>query len=1526
MAWLESAQSAHVTRMGTRRDQGMSPRRLLAVLAMLSVMECLANADAEGPPQPAPAPTPDSRDCPEIPLSPYWANSIVVPGDPFFVQESAGYLPGWVKFTILTCDEPFAPDTPVWFQDSNAYPFHYQFCTELMSPIFGGMSYAEYEAVTLYNEGRLGFLGAVLVPPSPDTRPVPGLAEYGIEFVGIDPLPKETVRDMCYAVISAVTADPGVQTFYFPTYYQWDQAQLDREWYAAQDPPILISSSARWSPTSVIYSRGWALGELKYFDGADIQSAYLQGRLTPWDILLTNAVPSEVPFVAGILTLSPSTPSSHVAILASSYGIPFVYLAMESDAVLAQQLVGKRVAVRAFAPPGGPEFRMIDADTLTPQQVEEIRRLKNPPDLDVQPMTPYGAYSAPTDPLTPADICYFGGKASNFGMIRRAIPDHSPIATAFSFDLWNAFMDQTMSSGRTLHEDVAAILANYPTWPPADMGAMADDLAFIREMIKNDTVFSPALRQAVLDTLRDPQYQFDPRKNIRFRSSTNMEDSEFFTGAGLYDSYSGCLADDLDGDAAWSVSAWPCDAAVGKDDVYAWSLSTIGDIQNSYASANGDVGNPGIFAGTACPTGACCVNGACTETTHSECISTHGGAYQGDGTTCASTTCLQPGSGLMRITEYMYSGYSGEFIEFSNVGTEAIDMAGWSYDDTGATAGTVDLSAFGVVAPGQSVILTENSAAVFAANWLCDGVTIIGDLTTNLGRNDEINLFDDLNQLVDRLTYGDEAFPGSIRARYTSGWPCDVAVGANNIYGWSLSSIGDAQNSYISASGDVGSPGSFVADPCPTGACCVQGVCIVTTRGDCLGVHDGLYQGDATACESVTCPDPGGGRMRITEYMSMGGGGEFIEFTNSGTQPIDMTGWSYDDESGIPGTVDLSVFGVVAPGQSVILTEDSAVQFENDWSLSGVTIIGGLTANLGKSDVIHLYDSTGTLVDSLRYQENAGPSRCNPSEAEERGVFRAIRKVFASFYNQNASLERLRFGVDQNEVGMALLAHHSSPDQIELANGVGTLEVSGGYAANLSLVTQLGATSVANPEGGAIPEEVDVYIADTWMHFSIIGYSSMLPWGETVLEYTNDYAALANYMMLVADEFEATTGKTAYVLDFEYKKVAPGGGALPLGGLAVKQVREVPQPSAEQTITPFLLKEPTEYVIEQGELGDVFGLHRLKSQWTLESKNLWMTEENLAEDFYADGSLLYLDACTLDTVSGPLASWPGAAYSFDVTYSYGEATNGWVLPDLLLPRTYHLQTGSMDMLVAQSQSPILTIRDFLYLLRVDYLRPVPAWTGQGPGHTTTDYARLREMTREHLEDQLQQRTIVDPLLPGIVIDTLFYWPPASDIYEIYTAPLTRWVETTITGVTSEPIVLHGYYSQTYHPEHHNFLEHFLFEPRLEPGLPAAQLDELKAGNIQMIHVFADRYTGEGQIDFIPMDGTPCNPCPDDVTRGDVNGDGLVNALDIQRFVEELLSPAGYTPSYCAADIDGSLTVDAADVAAFVTCVLSGGCP
>lgn len=124
------------------------------------------------------------------------------------------------------------------------------------------------------------------------------------------------------------------------------------------------------------------------------------------------------------------------------------------------------------------------------------------------------------------------------------------------------------------------------------------------------------------------------------------------------------------------------------------------------------------------------------------------------------------------ITEWMYQGAGStdrEFIEFTNLGPTAVDFSGWSYDDDSRSAGTFPLSAFGIVAPGESVIITEMNAAAFRDAWGLDAsVKVWGPYTNNLGNGDEINLFDGAGGLVDRLTYGSDPRTRGVSGRATS--------------------------------------------------------------------------------------------------------------------------------------------------------------------------------------------------------------------------------------------------------------------------------------------------------------------------------------------------------------------------------------------------------------------------------------------------------------------------------------------------------------------------------------------------------------------------------------------------------------------------------------------------------------------------------------------------------------------------------------------------------------------------------------
>ena len=164
------------------------------------------------------------------------------------------------------------------------------------------------------------------------------------------------------------------------------------------------------------------------------------------------------------------------------------------------------------------------------------------------------------------------------------------------------------------------------------------------------------------------------------------------------------------------------------------------------------------------------------------------------------------------ITEWMYKGGGGEFIELTNTGTEAVSLSDWYFMDDKDNDNPFDLSGLGIIAAGESVIITEDTAEQFISDWGLDGsVTILGGLGTddhgnNIGGSDTINIYDATGTLVDTLTYD----KNTIQTKGASGNPISTqALGADDDSLWVLSEISDEYGSWASVLGDVGNPGVF---------------------------------------------------------------------------------------------------------------------------------------------------------------------------------------------------------------------------------------------------------------------------------------------------------------------------------------------------------------------------------------------------------------------------------------------------------------------------------------------------------------------------------------------------------------------------------------------------------------------------------------------------------------------------------------------------------------------------------------------
>jgi hypothetical protein len=1076
-----------------------------------------------------------------------WKNQIEYPNEEFQSWTS----PPFVKFTIIT-EEGFDPNV-VYYQDCRMYEFHFDFALEYLEP-FIGMTIEEFDDVTLYEDGQQAVLGAVIFSP----WAYPPFNEYGIQLVRNDPYSREEIVSLFDIVKASVIAEPNVTAYYFPTYEQYTVAEQNRDWFESQGIPI--GSTAQWAEGNQSYSDGWALGRLKFFVGSEIQAAFTAGDLLPEDILLTDGVPAEIPSVAGVISLTPSTPNSHVAILAKSQGVPFVYLAIEQDAARAQSLVNRSVYLAVSSENMGffGTVKLLDAGSLSQQDKDSILALKRKTPITITPMTKWGRLWADTNDLQPADIGYVGGKAANFGILRRAIPDNSPQAMAFSFDLWNAFLDQSLPS-----------LAPIVLAPDGYALFWADD-----------------------DTEQGPFH-------AGFKLSRSGED------LAIFDSDGQTIIDGLSFDAQQ------------EDISYGRSI---------------DGGESWQFFESPSPGAA--------------------NSQAGDGNSLVINEFMADNKNTIEDPDE--SGEFPDWVELYNGTSDTIILSGMFLTD--------DLND-----PTKWQIRTPLS-----------GGTIREEIALRL-------------------------------SRYTSYPPADM---------------------------------------------------------------EGLSR-DLAAIRNL------------------------IESSN-------VTQLSPDIKSAVIDALETFGFD---PGTKIRFRSSTNVEDSELFTGAG------------------LYDSfSGCLADDLD-QDDAGPCACDASDNAEQGVFAAIRKVFASFYNDNAFLERLKHDVNEADAGMALLAHHSFPDEIELANGVVTMERSWSMDWTANVVCQKGAISVTNPPSDAVPEEVRIEMigfegAAPWL----IRRSSLVPLREnTVLEWEQEYIELYNLLVLAAEQYCQAVQKDDLMLDFEFKKSAPEGK------LIIKQIREIPQPGGAEYTTPYMLAEPREYRSLQGRGSNVFTSHRLKSRWTLRPKNIWLSEDNLQQCIYDTADIEYVADGQVRHISAELPSLPGAEHAYEQsewTFTQYALTDTWHFGDIDNPRTYKLRTEPLYQSVLSD--PVVTQDDLRLSLEVEYERPVLI---DDVNTASTEETTLYQPWKPTEEDFIETCAFDDPNTGvSITVEHYVRWSMMGG-----TPTSVQFAQTRIEGLTNEPFVLTGYFSQSFGGGSHLCPKNFLFEPALEPGISQTILDELKDKNVKYIY-------------------------------------------------------------------------------------------
>ena len=402
-----------------------------------------------------------------------------------------------------------ADEERLYFTNSNLYSRHYEFASDWLSrdglPPVPDVS--QFNAAEYYSPDRRFLLGAVTLYEQ--------LEVWTYELSPYD-IASPSMVETAFSKIAA-QAYFGDDLYFHPTSAAQESLAAD----LPESIKVITTEELTGGSPYQAMNLGESYGQLRFFSAADLEQVYVGPR----DIVVLDAVPNDLSVVAGLITSTVQTPLAHVNVLSEQRGTPNMVLLGASDDKDLQSMANgwARLVVGAFEYTLEPATQAEadawwEAHQPTPTQVPaldfEVTDLRDIEEIGVE------------------DVAAFGGKASNFGVISRLGEDvPHPKAFAVPVFYYKQFEQQNGFDVRVAELQADPMFASDPLYREQ---ALLDLQAEIQ-----GAPIDPAFEALLLEKLAADY----PGLRMRFRSSTNAEDLDGFSGAGLYSSSSGEIED-----------------------------------------------------------------------------------------------------------------------------------------------------------------------------------------------------------------------------------------------------------------------------------------------------------------------------------------------------------------------------------------------------------------------------------------------------------------------------------------------------------------------------------------------------------------------------------------------------------------------------------------------------------------------------------------------------------------------------------------------------------------------------------------------------------------------------------------------------------------------------------------------------------------------------------------------------------------------------------------------------------------------
>ena len=241
-------------------------------------------------------------------------------------------------------------------------------------------------------------------------------------------------------------------------------------------------------------------------------------QLLPTDIAVLNYMPIHIPPVAGIISLKPQTPLSHVNLLAKNRGTFNAYITDMSTIPSLKKLIGKYVKLYH-------KEDKIFLEKLTKKEFEEnkkisVRQMVIIPEIKTDLSEIIELKKENEKFITNS---YIGAKATNYYLLLQILPEMTRAGYAAGF---KNYFEAIKGEPETMIQN---FLKEKDKFSKTEQKKVLEK---IRTAIQQSTSFPPSLIEGIKKILE----KYSAKSKIRLRSSTNNEDLPEFNGAGLYES------------------------------------------------------------------------------------------------------------------------------------------------------------------------------------------------------------------------------------------------------------------------------------------------------------------------------------------------------------------------------------------------------------------------------------------------------------------------------------------------------------------------------------------------------------------------------------------------------------------------------------------------------------------------------------------------------------------------------------------------------------------------------------------------------------------------------------------------------------------------------------------------------------------------------------------------------------------------------------------------------------------------------